>query len=184
MIITKYTREVAVPFDVNRNLQSPTNGMMKVLLGEPSSRYTQECGPVRNKKLAARMVTASVGPFRVTGFDLAVKSLRDVMTEATKKYPDMKLSSAGMLCCRLVRGSKRSISNHSWGTAFDIKIDGDLDDYGDGKVQYGLTLLAPIFNKHGWYWGAHFRKEDGMHFEISVNKLKQWQSQGLLAGLP
>jgi hypothetical protein len=180
----KYTKEIAVPFNVNRNLQGATNGLMKVLLGEPSSNYTTECDPVRNKKLAARMVTASVGPFRVTGFDLAVRSLRDVMTEVTKTYPDMKLSSAGMLCCRLVRGSKRSISNHSWGTAFDIKIDGELDDYGDGKVQYGLTLIAPIFNKHGWYWGAHFRKEDGMHFEISATKLKQWQSQGLLAGLP
>ena len=180
----RYTDEVPVPFDINRGLSSPTNGMMKVLLGEPSSRYGTECGKVTNKKLVRRIITDSVGPFRVTGFDLAVRSLRDVMTEIRGLYPKMKLSSAGMLCVRRVRGSKTSISNHSWGTAFDIMIDGDLDDYGDGKVQHGLTLIAPIFNKHGWYWGAHFRKEDGMHFEISVNKLKQWQSQGLLSGLP
>ena len=179
----KHTDEVPVPYDLNRGLNGCTNGMMKILLGEPSSRYTTECGAVTNKKLAARMVTDSVGPFRVTGFDLAVRSLREVMTEIKETHPSIKMSSAGMLCCRLVRGSKSSISNHSWGTAVDLKIDGVLDDYGDGKVQYGLTLIAPIFNKHGWYWGAHFSKEDGMHFEVSVNKLKKWQEQGLLSGL-
>lgn len=179
----RYTDEVPVPHDINRGLSAPTNGLMKVLLGEPSYTYGNECGRVTNKKLARRIILDTVGPFRVTGFDLAVRSLRDVMTEIKQKYPDMKLSSAGMLCVRLVRGSRTVTSNHSWGTAIDLKIDGDLDDYGDGMVQYGLTLIAPIFNKHGWYWGAHFRREDGMHFEVSANKLKQWQKQGLLAGL-
>ena len=77
------------------------------------------------------------------------------------------LGTAGMLCCRLVRGSATAISNHSWGTAIDLTLDGVLDVYGDDKVQYGLTLIAPIFNRHGWYWGAAFRTEDGMHFEGS-----------------
>lgn len=180
----KYTAEQAVPHDVNRGLQAATNGYMKVLLGVPSTKLVPTCGPVTNKKLAARMVTDSVGPFRVTGFDLAVRSLREVMTEIGQTYPKIKLSTAGMLCCRLVRGSTSSISNHSWGTAVDLKIDGILDERGDGMVQNGLTLIAPIFNKHGWYWGAHFRIEDGMHFEVSLNKLKKWKEAGLLAGLP
>jgi len=180
----KYTNEIKVPFDVNRGIGGATNGMMKIFLGEPSTRYGVNCGPVRNKKLAARMVTADVGPFNVTGFDLAVRSLKDVMKDIAKAYPDMKLSTAGMLCCRLVRGSKTSISNHSWGTAVDLKIDGVLDERGDGKVQSGLALIAPIFNKHGWYWGAHFNTEDGMHFEIGIDTLKKWRAAGLLAGLP
>lgn len=182
--MTKYTAEIKVPYDVNRGLQGPTNGLMRVMLGVPSTKLSPDCGPVTNKKLAARMVTDSVGPFRVTGFDLAVKSLREVMRDIGKQYPDMKLSTAGMLCCRLVRGSSTSISNHSWGTAVDLKIDGVLDERGDGMVQSGLTLIAPIFNKYGWYWGAHFNTEDGMHFEISVQKLHQWKAAGLLAGLP
>lgn len=181
----KYTDEVAVPYDVNRGLQGPTSGLMKQMLGVPSTKLDPNCGPLTNKKLAARMVTDSVGPFRVTGFDLAVKSLKVVMADIGKKYPDMKLTSAGMLCCRLVRGTKvGSISNHSWGTAIDLKISGVLDERGDGKVQSGLKLIAPIFNKHGWYWGAHFSTEDGMHFEISVQKLNAWRKAGLLAGLP
>lgn len=182
--MTKYTVEEAVPYDVNRGLQGPTSGLMKVMLGVPTDKPTVDCSPLKNKKLAARMVTDSVGPFRVTGFDLAVRSLKEVFKEIATKYPDLKLTSAGMLCCRLVRGSSHSLSNHSWGTAIDLKIDGVLDERGDSKVQHGLKLIAPIFNKYGWYWGAHFKTEDGMHFEISVQKLHQWRAAGLLAGLP
>lgn len=183
--MTKYTVEEAVPHDVNRGLQGPTSGLMKVMLGVPTDKPTVDCGPLRNKKLAARMVTDNVGPFNVTGFDLAVRSLKDVFKEVKQTYPDLKLSNAGMLCCRLVRGTQvGSISNHSWGTAIDLKIDGVLDERGDNKVQHGLHLIAPIFNKYGWYWGAHFSTEDGMHFEISVSKLHQWKQAGLLAGLP
>lgn len=175
-----YTHEVGVPVNINQGLSANTNGRMLSMLGDPRSTYDQECRPVTNKKLAARMITESVGPFRVTGFDLAVRSLRTILTEVTQKYPDMKLSSAGMLCARRVRGSTKSISNHSWGCAVDLKIDGILDDYGDGKVQYGLTLIYPIFNKHKWIWGAHFSKEDGMHFEVSWNLLNDWKAAGLL----
>jgi D-alanyl-D-alanine carboxypeptidase-like protein len=30
--------------------------------------------------------------------------------------------------------------------------------------------LAPIANQHGFYWGGHFTRLDGMHFEVA--KLK------------
>lgn len=180
----KYTQEVPVPSDVNRGLLAATSGMMVELLGRPRRSFNANCQPITNPAFRNRVITDDVGPFNVTGFDLAVRDLKTlIMPEITKKYPKLKLSSAGMLCCRLVRGSTSSISNHSWGTAIDLKIDGVLDEYGDGKVQYGLTLIAPIFNKHGWYWGAHFRKEDGMHFDVSYNKLKKWKEAGLLAGL-
>ena len=72
-----------------------------------------------------------------------------------------------MLCARLVRGSTSASSNHSWGTAIDLTLDGVLDQRGDGRVQVGLTRIAPIFNRHSWFWGAGFRTEDGMHFEAS-----------------
>jgi len=79
-----------------------------------------------------------------------------------------------------VRGSNSAISNHSWGTAIDLKINGVLDRVGNNKVQLGLTLIAPIFHKYGWYWGAGFSKEDGMHFEVSKQKMMQWYHQNLL----
>ena len=180
----KNTTEVPVPKEVNRGLLAATGGMMVTLLGRPRRSFTSDCQPITNPALRKRIISDDVGPFNVTGFDLAVKDLKTlIMPEIAKKYPTLKLSSAGMLCARLVRGSKSSISNHAWGTAIDLKIDGVLDERGDGKVQYGLTLIAPIFNKHGWYWGAHFNTEDGMHFDVSYTKLKKWKEAGLLAGL-
>lgn len=180
----KNTDEVPVPKEVNRGLLASTGGMMETLLGRPRRSFTSECQPITNPALRKRIITDDIGPFNVTGFDLAVRDLKTlIFPEIAKKHPKLKLSSAGMLCCRLVRGSLTSISNHAWGTAIDLKVDGVLDEYGNGKVQYGLTLIAPIFNKHGWYWGAHFRKEDGMHFDVSYTKIQKWKTAGLLAGL-
>jgi hypothetical protein len=122
------------------------------------------------------MVTDNVGPFKVTGYDKAVASLKEVMVDIKKKQPEVYevLGTAGMLCCRLVRGSAHVISNHSWGLAVDLKIEGELDSRGDDKVQLGLTLIAPIFNKHKWFWGAGFPTEDGMHFEVSKQLFLSW----------
>jgi len=78
------------------------------------------------------------------------------------------------LCCRYVRGSTSSISNHSWGTAIDLTLNNVLDKRGDGMVQYGLTVIAPIFNEHRWYWGAAFKTEDAMHFEVGRALLEQF----------
>lgn len=72
-----------------------------------------------------------------------------------------------MLCCRLVRGSRQTASNHSWGVAIDLKIDGELDRPGDGFVQSGLLRAYRFFHEEGWYWGAGFRREDAMHFELA-----------------
>jgi len=125
------------------------------------------------------MVTQSLGSFNVTGFRLAIESLRVAFTQVQREQPAVysALGTAGMLCCRLQRGSKTAISNHSWGTAIDFTLNGRLDTYGDNQVMIGLTLLAPIMNRHGWYWGAAFRKEDAMHFEASRLLISRWASQ-------
>jgi len=40
-----------------------------------------------------------------------------------------------MLCCRYIRNSKTNISNHSWGTAVDLKLKGVLDVRGAGEFE-------------------------------------------------
>jgi len=158
---------------LNVGLHAVSNKIMLARLGAPRDKYSADCQPITNVKLKAQIKTASVGPFRVTGWAPAVDSLTGVMGHIKTKYPAIYtvLGSAGMLCCRFVRGSTTSISNHSWGTAIDLTINGVLDKRGNGQVQYGLALIAPIFNQHGWYWGAGFATEDGMHFEISQDLL-------------
>ncbi len=77
-------------------------------------------------------------------------------------------------CCsyspRFIRGSKTRLSNHAFGTAFDINIRAN----GLGKVppkvgdKGSLRLLVPLANKFGFFWGGHYRKrKDGMHFELA-----------------
>lgn len=174
---------VSVPSNVNQGLNGARNALMLSLLGNPRASYAQDCRPVTNAGWKARIVSGvNVGPFKVTGFDLAVDSLKSVMGDIKAEQPNVyaALGTAGMLCCRFVRGSTSSISNHSWGTAIDLTIGGVLDARGNSKVQFGLTLIAPIFNRHKWFWGAKFPTEDGMHFEISQQLLKKWHDDGLL----
>lgn len=163
----------------NIGLKAISNAMMKSLFGMPRDTFTQECQPMNNAALKRNVVTEAVGSFKATGLRPAVMSLKQVYGDIASSYPQLapRIGTAGMLCCRHQRRSQTAISNHSWGTAIDLTINGVLDKYGDGKVQVGLTLIAPIFNRHGWYWGAAFGTEDGMHFEASVDLAQKIKGQ-------
>ncbi len=74
----------------------------------------------------------------------------------------------GSYVFRLIRGSKTTLSNHSWGSAFDINVRWN----GLGKMpalvgkKGSLRELVPLANAYGFYWGGHYRRrKDGMHFE-------------------
>ena len=72
---------------------------------------------------------------------------------------------------RVQRKSKSVLSNHAWGTAFDINREtNDLDQMPPAVGQRGsVRELVPIANKLGFFWGGHFSKRlDGMHFELST----------------
>ena len=173
------TNRVPVPSGINRGATFLRQRTSLELLGVPC-RKGSSCQHVNNPNLSAALVTASVGPFRVTGHELAMESLTDIMKDVQTREPEVHdaLGTAGMLCCRLVRGSHSSFSNHSWGMAVDLKIDGELDRVDDDLVQLGLTRIAPIFNEHKWFWGAGFSREDSMHFEVSEQLLRQWHAEG------
>jgi hypothetical protein len=78
----------------------------------------------------------------------------------------------GAFVPRFVRGSRSVLSNHSFGTAFDI----NMAQNGLGVEPAGMGMegcvreLVPLANKHGFYWGGHFKRRDGMHFEIAQLK--------------
>jgi hypothetical protein len=151
------------------------------LLGNPRGNYDEVCREVTNEALKSHIEIASVGPFRVQGLRPAVVSLREIMAEVAVMQPDVHaaLGSAGMLCARLVRNTTTgAISNHSWGSAIDLTVDGILDTRGDNLVLEGLTRIAPIFNRHGWFWGAGFGTEDAMHFEVGDGLIRTWHSEG------
>lgn len=175
-----YTVLLPVPdkATINKGLSSASNAVLLAKFGAPRENYSQDDLPITNESLKKMMVTASVGPFRVSGLQSAVDSLRLVMDDVRTSLPDLYsvLGSAGMKVCRYQRGSSSKISNHSWGTAIDLTVNGELDARGNNKVQTGLTLLAPFFNARGWYWGAGFGTEDGMHFECGSSLIATFPS--------
>jgi hypothetical protein len=176
-----FTRLVARPAHgtINVGLEAVSTSFMVQQLGRPRDSYSEDCQDVTDPVLNRNMLSAQVGPIRVTGLAPALRSLQTVFSEINSKQPDVYslLGTVGMLCCRYQRGSTTAVSNHSWGTAIDLTIAGVLDKRGDGKVQYGMTLIAPIFNQCGWYWGAGFHVEDGMHFEGSCSLIRSWKLQ-------
>lgn len=70
---------------------------------------------------------------------------------------------------RFVRGSSTTLSNHAWGTAFDINAAwnprGVLPPLRgeEGSVRE----LVAIAHGLGFFWGGHFSRRDGMHFEVA-----------------
>jgi hypothetical protein len=160
----------------NGGLSSASNATMNTRFGAPRTSYSQTCQAVTNTALSRRIVTQNVGPFRVTGLDSALTSLTSIMTSiaADQRLVHRVLGTAGMHCARFVRGSTTNISNHSWGTAIDLTVDGILDARGDDQIQFGLHLISTVFNANGWFWGAGFPTEDAQHFEAGSALVSGW----------
>lgn len=153
---------------------------MLEVLGKPRASLTADCAAVTNAKLKDLMVTQSVGPFRVTGLRPAVESLRQILAKVKSERPDLyaEVRTAGMLCCRAVRGSKTSFSNHSWGTAIDLYFGDHVDALGDGKTTRGLLEIYRFFHAAGWFWGAAWERDDAMHFEAADETIRRWKREG------
>lgn len=170
------------PNRFNRGITQPNNRVMLEVLGRPRQNLSQDCKAITNPGIQTLLETRKVGPIRVTLIRPAMESLERIITKLEETEPDIyaAVGTAGAICARFVRGSTRSISNHSWGTAIDIKLEGKLDGFGDGGTQFGLVVLAELFNEEGWFWGATYSREDSMHFEVGAETLRAWAAAGLL----
>ena len=116
------------------------------VLGAPKS------GRVAVHRLAAAPITAVFAQWEEAGLDTKI------------------LAWAGSWAPRLIRGSTTTLSNHAYGTAFDINAPWNaLGARPALKPQKGsVRELVRIANEHGWFWGGHFSaRKDGMHFELA-----------------
>jgi hypothetical protein len=70
-----------------------------------------------------------------------------------------------------VRGlaHRQVLSNHAFGTAFDINYAWNKlgAEPAVESMKGSVYPLIPLAHKHGFYWGGHFSRKDGMHFEIA-----------------
>ncbi|MBL9051848.1 MAG: M15 family metallopeptidase [Tabrizicola sp.] len=166
----------------NRGVTQPRNKTMLALLGRPREDLGTDCRSITNPRLKDLVETRQIGPIKATMLKPALDSLERILAKLEKDEPDIhaKLGTAGALCVRLIRGSNSSVSNHSFGTAIDITLQGELDPFADGTMQIGLVILAEHFNEEGWFWGGGYNREDGMHFEVGEETLKKWVEEGLI----
>ncbi|HEX9858455.1 MAG TPA: M15 family metallopeptidase [Paracoccaceae bacterium] len=166
----------------NKGITQPRNRTMMEILGPPRDSYSTECQPVTSAGLKALMETRQIGPITVTMLRPALDSLERILNRLKETDPDIyaKVGTAGAMCARFIRGSSTAVSNHSWGSAIDLTLQGELDRFADGGTQFGLLILAEYFNDEGWYWGAVYNREDSMHFEVGEETLRAWKAEGKL----
>jgi len=183
-IIDAYAQVVLIADrrNVNKGLKIAGGRFLVENLGLPRENLGDNCDAMTNPRLKSKLKTQRVGPIRVTMLQPALDSLARVFENVRITDPDLyaRINTAGALCVRRIRGTQRSVSTHAFGLAVDLNIDGKLDTLGDGRTQLGLTILADFFRTEGWVWGASWRREDSMHFEISRKQLEEWLAEGKL----
>lgn len=89
------------------------------------------------------------------------------------KLLDRVLVYDGSFVPRFVRGSRTKLSNHAFGSAFDINE--KFNKLGHRPALVGekgsVRELVPIANDWGFWWGGHYdNRRDGMHFEVAFLK--------------
>ncbi|MEL6476996.1 MAG: M15 family metallopeptidase [Pseudomonadota bacterium] len=167
---------------INSGLKPISQSRLIEVFGRPAESLTQDCAPPTSPRLVAALTTRDVGPFRARLIRPAVDSLERIFAKLKADEPGLyaTLRTYGGLCARLIRGSSERISRHAFGVALDVSVGGTLDRMGDGTTQFGLILLAEHFQAEGWVWGAAFRREDSMHFEVSADLFEKWLAEGAI----
>ena len=172
---------VPIPPSSSATPEPAKTATLMELLGKPCTG-TQQCNEPTNPKLNDLLVSDTVGSIRLRGLRPAVAAVKRVLEAVSRQDPDLfaQIRSQGMLCCRLNRGSV-SFSAHSWGTAVDLSIGDKIAPFGSNKAQYGITLIAPLFEAEGFAWGAgETRGRESYHFAVSEQTIREWQASGLL----
>lgn len=101
---------------------------------------------------------------------LAADPIQELFEQWRKaKLLELVKTWGGSWAPRFIRGSRTTLSNHAFGTAFDINVQWNLLGVQPALVgELGsVRELVTIANDLGFYWGGHFSRKDGMHFELA-----------------
>ena len=175
--------ETSIWYPPRPNFGSPSQSRVKELFGEFQYQRTsgkeirilgnwvaQNIVEVEIKQLKGVLGAPANGKIRFHKKGAA--QLKELFNEIERQgLKDLVISWAGSFYPRLVRGDNKNLSNHSWGTAFDINAPENW--LGEQPARLGqkgsLLKLVPIANSFGFFWGGHYQNRlDGMHFELAV----------------
>jgi hypothetical protein len=174
--------------NLNKNLSSAREGTMNDVLGAPRQPLTRECHNDHVSPTVRRLIdTKPISPHMgATGVKPAVESLQAIMAKVAVEHADLidVLRSSGTLCVRLRKptsgAASTHASNHSWGTAIDLHVEGHSPPADTGhNVPRFIAILVPFFNEAGWFSGIGFR--DDMHFEVADETIRKWHDEGRFA---
>jgi len=171
-ILSDLNTKVPIPASINNGLTSGSEHTMLKKFGKPGE-LTSACSQPSASLENLLVRNFDVGPFKVNGMKAAANSLKQVFDEIKTQFPqvfrEVRTDGLGMLCVRQRRSDPTQFSNHSWGTAIDLKFGPDEIAQGVHLTQRGFLSLFPVFNKFGWFWGAGFSGNavDSMHFELA-----------------
>jgi hypothetical protein len=164
---------------MNRNLSPAREATMLQVFGPPGTP-TVQCSAPSGPFLGRVRSNQDVGPFRVSGLDFAVESLRQLFAEVKGDRPDVfsEVRTAGVLCVRHRRSNPARFSNHSWGASIDLYFGAAVVPQGVSATHRGVLVLAPYFERYGWYWGAEFSGDsvDSMHFELAEETVRKLEA--------
>lgn len=134
---------------------------------------------ITNNWVRENIITVSIpqlvlvkGSDRVECHKLAANQLKKLWSDwEAAGLLHIVLTWEGSYVARFVRGKAKEqiLSNHSFGSAFDINfVWNKLGVVPALSGQKGsVRELVAIANDNGFYWGGHFTRLDGMHFEIA-----------------
>lgn len=79
---------------------------------------------------------------------------------------------SGAFYARMIRKNKKNLSNHAFGSAFDINQEWNTRGAVPALINQkgSVRKLVKLANEYGFYWGGHYPPPtplDGMHFEIA-----------------
>lgn len=85
-------------------------------------------------------------------------------------FADKILTWDGSFVPRFIRGSTTVLSQHAFGSAFDINVEWNGLNAMPALIgQKGCVReMIQIAHENGFFWGGHFTRLDGMHFELAV----------------
>jgi hypothetical protein len=121
--------------------------------------------------IPVKSVLGRNGPLEFEFHKLAADQLVAMWLEWEKEgLLDRIQTFDGAFVPRFIRGSTSTLSNHAFGTAFDINA--QFNALGHTPADIGekgcVRELVPIANRFGFAWGGDFNKRpDGMHFEVA-----------------
>lgn len=112
---------------------------------------------------------------------MALRPFAEVLARAEAAMPAdliVRLSHSGVMQCRLARGTDHVISNHAWGIAIDLKLDGETMP----EVDCDVVRLAKVMAAQGLVWGLAYGAANALHFEASAAMVRDWADRGVIRG--